>query len=74
MRVRKPKLTSAFTRVGMVFVLLGVIALPIDTAGLFPKPSIMLLPLGVCCYIIGWYRDRKIYRPKRKRTWDDDET
>lgn len=65
MRVRKPKRTSAFTRMGQVFVILGVIALPLDTAGLFPKPSIMLLPLGVVLYSIGWYRDRKIYkRPK----------
>lgn len=71
MRVRKPKRTSAFTRLGQVFVILGVIALPIDTAGLLPKPSIVLLPLGVVLFSIGWYRDRKIYKPQRLRERED---
>ncbi|WP_167855869.1 hypothetical protein [Natronospirillum operosum] len=53
----KRRRTSAFKRLGLVLVWLGIIALLIPSPGAMPNPSLILLPLGVVLYTIGWIRD-----------------
>ncbi|MCH8551935.1 MAG: hypothetical protein LAT62_08360 [Natronospirillum sp.] len=55
--MRKRRRTSAFKRLGLVLVWLGAIALLIPAAEGWIRPSMILLPLGVTLYTIGWIRD-----------------
>lgn len=55
--MRKPRRTSPFKRLGLVLVWLGAIALLIPAAEGWISPSLILLPLGVTLYTIGWLRE-----------------
>lgn len=50
---------SAFKRLGLVLVWLGILALLLPVQGDFPNPSLILLPLGIALYTIGWAQRRK---------------
>lgn len=57
MKTKKQR-QSAFMRVGMVLVCLGVLALMIPSPGALPNPSLVLLPAGIVLYTIGWAQRR----------------
>lgn len=52
-KVRRPR-RSVFKRLGLVLVWLGVLALLVPVRGDFPNPSLVLLPVGIVLYTIGW--------------------